>query len=124
FFSVSKTSAHKDEAIKFVNYFLTDIEANKVLLAERGIPIVPAVRTALYNMVDPVNKQVFEYIDLVADKNASAIDPADPVGAGEVLKLFRNSVQEVLYGTTTSKEAAAKFMKQANMVLAKNKNLK
>jgi multiple sugar transport system substrate-binding protein len=121
FFSVTKKSANKDEAVKFVNYFLNDIEANKVLLAERGIPIIPKVRDTLKGMVDPVNKQIFDYIDLVGNKNASPIDPPDPPGAGEVLKAFLTINQEVLYQMTSPKDAAAKFMKQANDILAKNK---
>lgn len=121
FFSVTKGSANKEEAVKFVNYFLNDIEANKALLAERGIPIIAQVRDTLKGAVDPVNKQIFEYIELVGNKNASPIDPADPPGAGEVLKLFRTVDQEVLYNTISSKDAAVKFMKQANEILAKNK---
>ncbi len=121
FFSIAKSSANKDEAAKFVNYFINDIEANKALLAERGVPIVPAVRDALKKLVDPVNKQVFEYIDLVGNNNASPIDPADPPGAGEVLKTFLTVDQEVLYGAISAKSGAAKFIKQANEILARNK---
>ena len=121
FLSVTRSSANKEEAIKFVNYFLNDIEANKVLLAERGIPIFPKVRDVLKDMVDPVNRQVFDYISLVGKGYVSPIDPADPPGAGEVLKAFRNIDQEVLYGSTAPKDAAVKFMKQANEILAKNK---
>lgn len=121
FFSVAKSSAHKEEAVKFINYFINDIEVNKVLLAERGIPIAPTVRNALKELVDPVNKQVFEYIELVGKNNASPIDPADPPGAGEVLKVFRTIDQEVLYGAVSAKDGAAKFMKQANEILARNK---
>ena len=121
FFSIAKSSAHKEEAVKFINYFTNDIEVNKVLLAERGIPIAPAVRNALKKLVDPVNKQVFEYIELVGKNNASPIDPADPPGAGEVLKVFRTIDQEVLYGAVSAKDGAAKFIKQANEILARNK---
>jgi multiple sugar transport system substrate-binding protein len=121
FFSISKSSANKEEAIKFVNYFVNDIEVNKILLAERGIPIVAPVRNVLKGMVDPVNKQVFEFIESVGNKHASPIDPADPPGAGEVLKIFRTIDQEVLYGTASPKDGAAKLMKQANEILAKNK---
>jgi len=121
FFSITKSSTNKNEAVKFLNYFLNDIEANKVLLAERGIPIVPAVREAVKDMVDPVSKQVFDFIAMVGKGNASPIDPPDPPGTGEVLKLIRTALQEVLYGTLSSKDAAAKFMKEANAVLAKNK---
>jgi multiple sugar transport system substrate-binding protein len=121
FFSVTKTSENKEEAMKFLNFFMNDIEANKVLLAERGIPIVQKVRDSLKTMVDPINKQIFEYIDLVGNKNSSPIDPADPAGAGEVLKAFRTIDQEVLFGTTSPKDGAEKFIKQANEILAKNK---
>jgi multiple sugar transport system substrate-binding protein len=121
FFSVTNTSANKEEAVKFLNFFINDIEANKILLAERGIPIVPKVREALKGIVDPINKQIFEFIDLAGNKNSSSIDPADPVGSGEVLKIFRTIDQEVLYGTTSPKDGADKFIKQANIVLAKNK---
>jgi multiple sugar transport system substrate-binding protein len=105
FFSVTKTSENKEEAMKFLNFFMNDIEANKVLLAERGIPIVQKVRDSLKTMVDPINKQIFEYIDLVGNKNSSPIDPADPAGAGEVLKAFRTIDQEVLFGTTERKNS-------------------
>lgn len=124
FFSITKASANKNEAIKFINYFINDPEANQVLLAERGIPTIPQVRDALKSMVTPVNQQIFDFIDLVGNKNASPIDPADPPGAGEVLKIFRTIDQEVLYGATSAKEAATKFITQANEILAKNKVVK
>ena len=121
FFSVTKDSKNKEEAVKFINYFITNIEANKVLQTERGIPIVPKVRDALKGILDPVSKQVFEYIDLVGNGNSSPIDPPDPVGAGEVLKVFRTVDQEVLYGSLSPEKGAEKFMKEANKILEKNK---
>ncbi|MCL6590760.1 MAG: extracellular solute-binding protein [Firmicutes bacterium] len=124
FFSVSKASANKDEAVKFINYFINDLEANQILLAERGIPIIPKIRDALMDIMPPVNRQIFEFINLAGNNNASPIDPADPPGASEVLKIFRTIDQEVLYGATSAKEAAAKFMAQANEILGKNKAAK
>lgn len=120
FFAVAKSTTNKKEAIGFINYFINDLEANKVLLAERGIPIVPAVRDALKDMVDPVNKKVIDFITLVG-KNASPIDPPDPPGSGEVLKLLRDTLQEVLYQTISPQDGAAKFIKRANAILAANK---
>ncbi len=120
FFSVARSSKNKDEAVKFVDFFLNDIEANKALLAERGIPIVPEVRNTLKEMVSPVNRQIFEFIDL-AGQYSSPIDPADPPGAGEVLKLFRTIDQEVLYGAISPENAAAKFIRQADEILTRNK---
>lgn len=120
FFSVARASKNKEEAVKFINFFLNDIEVNKILLAERGIPITPKVRNALKEMVTPVNKQIFDFIDL-AGKYSSPIDPADPPGAGEVLNLFRTIDQEVLYGAISQESAAARFIKEANQILARNK---
>ena len=120
FFSVARSSKNAEEAVKFINFFLSDLEANKILLAERGIPIIPKVRDALKEMVTPVDRQIFEFIDL-AGAHSSPIDPADPPGAGEVLNLFRTIDQEVLYGALSPEEAAARFMKEANAVLARNR---
>lgn len=119
FFAVPSTSAIKPEAAKFVDYFLSDLEANRVLLGERGVPIIPAVREAVKSAVDPVMSMVFDYIGLVGNKNASPIDPPDPAATGEVLKLFRDTSQEVLNGKLSAKEGAAKIMKQANEILSK-----
>ncbi|HUX20393.1 MAG TPA: extracellular solute-binding protein, partial [Spirochaetia bacterium] len=96
FFSIPASSQNKVEAAKFVNYFLTDSDANKVLLGERGVPIIPGVRSQVKSAVDPVMQNVFDYIGLVGNGNASPIDPPDPAGTGEVLKMFRDTTQEVL----------------------------
>ncbi len=120
FFAVAKTSTKKEEAVKFINYFINNIDANKVILGERGVPIIPIVRDSVKTMVDPVAQQVFDFIKLVGD-NSSPIDPPDPVGTGEVLKLFKTIDQEVLFGKTSPEDAASKFIKQANEILAKNK---
>jgi multiple sugar transport system substrate-binding protein len=120
FFSVTKSSANKEEAVKFVDYFVNDIEANRVLLAERGVPIAPKVREDLKGVIDSIAmRSVFEFIDLVGNGNASPIDPPDPAGAGEVIKLFRTIDQEVLYGTASPQDAAARFIKEATEILVK-----
>ncbi|RPJ06752.1 MAG: extracellular solute-binding protein [Spirochaetaceae bacterium] len=123
FFSVPKTSANKEEAAKFINYFLSNPAATKVLLAERGIPIINSVRDGIKTNVDPVTQQVFAFIDTVAkDGNSSPIDPPDPAaGAAEVLNAFRLTAQDIMFGKTSVKDGVAKFMKQANEILAKNK---
>lgn len=120
FFSVAKSSKNADEAVKFINYFTNDIEANKVLLAERGVPISSKVREALKPLLSDSQKVMFDYIDLVI-KNSSPIDPPDPAGHPEVDKLLKNIEQEILYEKITVEEAAKKFRQGANEILAKNK---
>jgi len=120
FFSIPASSQNKSEAARFINCFLSDAEANKVLLGERGVPIISSVRTEVKNSVDPVMQGVFDYIGLVGNGNASPIDPPDPAGTGEVLKLFRNTTQEVLNGRISAKDGAAKIMQNANAILGRS----
>lgn len=121
FFTVARTTAHKDEAVKFINYFLNDLEANRVLLGERGVPIVPKVRNDLKKLVDPITQQTFEFIELLEDGRVSPIDPPEPPGAAEVTRLFRTVTQEVLFEAASPRAATERFMKQANTILAKNR---
>ncbi len=119
FFAIPQQSKLGVEGAKFINYFLSNKDANKVLLGERGVPIIPAVRDTVKESLDPFASMVFDYIGLVGNKNASPIDPPDPAATGEVLKLFRDTTVEVLYKKTAAKDAAAKFMTQANDILKK-----
>jgi len=41
FFSVAQTSPHNAAAGRFLTFFLGDLEANRILAAERGVPVVP-----------------------------------------------------------------------------------
>jgi multiple sugar transport system substrate-binding protein len=119
FFSISQSTKIGIESAKFINYFVTGTDANKVLLGERGVPIVPAVRDTVKEAVDPYSSMVFDFIGLVGKGNASKLPAPDPAASGEVLKLFRDTTMEVLYGKVTAKDAAAKFMTQANDILKK-----
>jgi multiple sugar transport system substrate-binding protein len=119
FFSISKSSTVGAEAAKFINFFVTGSDANKILLGERGVPIVPAVRDVVKAAVDPVSSMIFDYIGLVGNKNASPIDPPDPAPSGEVLKLLLDTTQAVLFEKVSAKDGAAKFMAQANEILKK-----
>jgi multiple sugar transport system substrate-binding protein len=119
FFAIPGSSKIQAEGAKFINYFLGDVEANQVLLGERGVPIIPGVRDVVKRALDPSMQMVFDFIGLVGNKNASSIDPPDPAATGEVLKLFRDTTQEVLTGNLSPRDGAAKIMKQANDILKK-----
>jgi multiple sugar transport system substrate-binding protein len=119
FFSITASSENQRESAKFVNFFLTDLEVNDILLAERGVPIIPKVRDSLKAKVDPTSQLVFEFIDLVGNGNASPIDPPDPAETGEILKLFRDTTLSVLLEKMTPQQGAQTIMQQANAILAR-----
>ena len=118
FFSIPASAENPDMAAKVLNYYLNDIKANDVLLGDRGMPCPSDVLASISGKVDPVMKQSYDFVSVVA-KNSSPIDPPDPAASGEVLKIFRDVTQEVLTGAISSDEGAKKFMDKANAALAK-----
>lgn len=118
FFSIPASAENPDEAARFLNYFLTDKEANDILAAERGVPIPSDIRDGLKVTANDVNKTVFDFISLAAD-NSSAIDPPDPKASGEFLKLFRDTTQEILLKMVSVDDGVNKIMTQGNTLLAK-----
>jgi multiple sugar transport system substrate-binding protein len=119
FFSVAQTSKYQKEAAAFISWFINDIEANKVINTERGIPVASKVREALKANLTPKQKGMFEYMD-VAVQHSAKTDPAEPAGGGEVSKAMADQMSLVLYDKATPEQAAADFRAKANEILARN----
>ncbi|MCZ8514716.1 ABC transporter substrate-binding protein [Paenibacillus filicis] len=120
YFSVSKNSKQKEEAVKFVNFFINDIEANKIIKGERGVPVSSKVKEALKPLLSADENKVFDYVAW-AEQNSSPMDPPNPIGSIEVEKLLKDTSEQILYKKISVEDAAAKFRKEANAILAKNK---
>lgn len=119
FFSISKESSQKEAAALFINYFVNSIQANKILLGERGIPVSYRVREALKKEMTDSTAEVFDFVSKV-ETYASPIGPPDPAGAAEITALGEELLDQVLYDEITPKEAAQKFMLESTVILAKN----
>lgn len=118
FFSIAASSQHPAEAAMFVDYFLTSEAANEVLAAERGVPIVPAVREALQPSLPPIQQKIFDYISQV-EKTAAPIDPPDPATHGKLISdVYNPLIDQLLYKQITPQEAATQFREQAGAILA------
>lgn len=117
FFAIPASAENPDEAAKFLNFFLTNGDANDILAAERGVPIPSDIRERLKADANDINKKVFNFISLAAD-NSSAIDPPDPKNAGEFLKVFRDTTQEILLGVISVDEGVDKIMNKGNDILS------
>lgn len=119
-FSIPKSSKQKEEAAKFINFFMNDIDANKIIKGERGVPISSKVKEALKPTLKPEEAKVFDYVAW-AEGNSSPMDPPNPIGSTEVEKLLKDLSEQILYKKMSVQDAAAKFRKDANAILAKNK---
>jgi multiple sugar transport system substrate-binding protein len=120
FFSVSKSSKNQKAAAEFINWFLNDEEANKVIMAERGIPVSSKIREGLRGSLTTEQNDMFNYADATA-KNSSKADPPEPAGVAEVNKVLEQSINLALYNKITPEKAEEDFRLKANEILGKNK---
>lgn len=119
FFSVANSSKNKTAAAEFINWFINDLDANKVINCERGVPVSSKIRDEMKSSVNTQTQQMFDYIDKVS-ADSSVIDPPSPTGAPEVQNDLSNEISSVLYGKKTAEQAAAAFRSEAAAVMSRN----
>lgn len=115
----SGTDAEKRAAAAVLNYIINDIEANKVLLNERGVSMNSKVCDAITGDLDQISQEIAAYVTYAAEHGSPA--PAlEPACSAEIFEMEKNIRQKVLFGAQTPADAAAEFMKGANQILAEN----
>lgn len=122
FWSITSQSKHPKEAAEFIGFFTNSIEANKIMAAERGVPISSKVQDALKPDLGKSQLEMFNYTAEVA-KDAQPIPPADPPGHSDLIKnVYMPQVMDpVAYGQLSPEDAAALLREQANEILSANK---
>ncbi len=120
FWVVPKNSEHPEAAASFISFFTNNIDANKVLKGERGVPIASKVREALNPLLDDASKLAWAHVDAISTSRVSTISPPDPNGQAEVLGLLKDVYTQMGYGQISVEEGANTFMQGANEILAKN----
>ena len=118
FWSVNPKSALIEDAVKFVSFFVNDIEAGKVLGVERGIPCAAAVRDAVGPTLDDQSKIALNFVSNLGDL-LGALPPSPPAKAGEVSTQLNTKAQEVAFGSSTAEDAGAAFFKEATDILSR-----
>jgi multiple sugar transport system substrate-binding protein len=116
YISMLSSSENKDLAARFINFFANNLEANRILMAERGVPIPSNVRADLYYRVDANNQYIFDYITKITPL-ASPAPPPYPPNAGEVETALRSIVLQNMTGRITTDAALAQMISTANSIL-------
>lgn len=105
--SVSSDSANPVEAAKFIAFFQSNVEANQILLAERGIPTFTAVREALASNLTDAEKSVYSYVDLVGSfETGGAVNPASPACIDQIREQYTYLLDKAIFNEITADEAA------------------
>lgn len=118
FFSVSASSANPEEAVKLIDYWTNSMDANSILLAERGVPLSEKVAAELSPSLDEATQDSIKFINEVVSPSSSQIDPPMPNGSSEVTELLLQLEEKVAYGQMTSEEAAEEFFVKGNEIMA------
>ena len=118
YISLLSSSSDKDLSAKFIDFFCNDFEANRILLAERGIPIPTDVRADLAGRVDADMKYLFDYITRIGPFISPA-NPPYPQAAGESQDMIRPIMLQVLNGQITPDAAMTQMIQAANEVLGR-----
>lgn len=123
FFSITKDCANVEEAAMFIDFFTNSLEANDVLFAERGVPVSAVVRDHLATQVDPVNKQIFDFIAEVSEY-AMPVPPPEPAGYSDIVNNVMTPLfsEPILFGVTSAEDAYEILLSESNAILAQNAN--
>ncbi|ADL52778.1 ABC transporter substrate-binding protein [Clostridium cellulovorans] len=118
FFSVSSYSKYKKEAVEFINFFTNDLEANNILMGDRGVPISDKVSESLQQKITEADKQQYTFMEYIKQHPSSVkVNPPNPNTSGNVNSLLSILYNDVISGKTTPEEASKKFREKGNKIL-------
>ena len=106
-FSIGSQATPEEQAAgaKFINFFINDLEANEIMMAERGAPISSAVRAHLAPLVSPVVARTFDILPTIA-AHAAPADRISPPQQAAVRGYVDRATEAVRFGDWTPEEAA------------------
>ena len=110
---MAKSSKNKEEAAKFINYFVNDIEANKVLNGERGVPIMSKVRDVVMEQADDSSKMIYDFVDKIGNFPKEDCNVISPDPKTEIEDQYKLLVEKVQYGDVTPEDAAKQLVEFA-----------
>jgi oligogalacturonide transport system substrate-binding protein len=117
-FGISNKSSAPNEAIRFLNYFLNDIEAGKVLGQARAIPPSAPVREACM-AASLINEDVLLATDYA--QTHRGYTPNQISTNSEITDAVKDAVEKVAHDASTVNAAADQAFKLIEDILASRK---
>ena len=118
YLSISTDSANPDEAAKFIDFWTNSVEANELLLGERGTPVNTEVANAIAPKLDEVTRMSNNYVTNVLSPNSSVMSPLVPDGANEFEAVHASIQEAICYGSISAEDAAKQLYEEGNAVLS------
>lgn len=120
--AASRNSKQPELAARFISFMLTDVEAGRILINSRGIPLAQSQVKELFRegRIGPVEMQAFQQIKAV--REAGRITPPSPLFENaRMAKLMRDTFDQVAYGKISDDEAARRLLEEGNSTLQRIK---
>lgn len=116
-YTVSADTAAPEDAAALVNFLLTDPEAGRIILTDRGVPAIAAQREAILADLPDTSRAEVEYINSLgdADLKPTWIGPAGSTAIEEITPRMQT---EVLFERLTPAKAAEQWMSEAEAAIA------
>lgn len=112
FFGVSEDTKHREEAIKFVDWFVNDSEAGAISGTTRGVPVSGKILAELQPKFTAADKLTVEMIDKTA-KNSQKHLPTPKGWDVFTTKEFKSIGETVMFGKAAPEQAYADLQKKA-----------
>lgn len=117
YWTITNNSRHPELAAQFIDFLVNDIEANKILNGERGVPISNRVRKAMEEGLDDTEKKMFDFIKYISH-NTSIIDPPPGGKYYRVIEILEELHYKILNGSLTPQQAYEELKKRTNTVFS------
>jgi multiple sugar transport system substrate-binding protein len=119
FLSASAKTKYPKETAMFMDFFLNSKEAADILEMERGLPENKKILEHLTPKFTERDKKMVKMLEHVTSIQPGMYD-GGPKGAGEVTKLFEQTVQKQQFGKVSIDDAVAEFRKEADKIFERN----
>jgi len=112
---ISNKSQHKEEAAKLINWFVNNVEAQKIYSLENGIPGSTAIREALKPDLHPMDIEAINHAETISPD----LPPTDyrQEGASEVFTLYKKYLEQLAFGRMSVEQAVDGFFQEAETIL-------
>ena len=116
-FAVAQSSAHKDAAVKLMDFLTNDPDAGNLLGATRGLPPNLKIRATVCGAATGNNKAVCDYETAVKAQVGPSFGPW-PKGSATIKRDFQTIYDDVIFGKATVDQGAKRVIDGANSTLS------
>lgn len=117
YYSIFARSKNPRQAALLVDFLVNSTEAGNLILTDRGLPLSPAVRTAITPKLQPADQESATFVDAVSKVNSPATAPP-PASSSQQNTITLKIDSQVLFGQLTPAKAAEEWIAQMKASMA------